>query len=323
MLQQRQLTDIAEKSEVCLTSDLANLTVGVQATLESRESDNTWAALRRRFELFKTWAQDQGLSWLPASAFTIALYGEHLDNEGKALATIQAYISAIGSVHVENGVPNPCADSGVKEFMAGKRRQHAGMRQSQARALSESEYQAVLVALGRRRRSRGGRLEAEEYAAKRALVDHALLVTMTQAALRRSEAAELRWADVAKESDGTGRIEIPKSKTDQMGRGAVVAVKEDCMTALYALQSKEVHREEQVFGLSPSQISRRLKTMCAAGGIDPERVSGHTPRVTLARLMSEKGAPTHIIQRQGRWETPGMVMLYTREARAGEVLRWL
>ena len=44
----------------------------------------------------------------------------------------------------------------------------------------------------------------------------------------------------------------------------------------------------------------------------------------MARRMSRNGAPTHEIERQGRWkEGGGMVGRYTRGETAGSALRYL
>ena len=41
----------------------------------------------------------------------------------------------------------------------------------------------------------------------------------------------------------------------------------------------------------------------AAGLADWEYFSGHSGRVGMARRMAQNGAPTHEIERQGRWKT--------------------
>ena len=304
-----------------LRSTMVALAAGVVEAVQSSKSERTRVAGRRRFELFRAFAVSSSLPYLPATAASVALYAQHLDESGKALATIEAYVSAIASVHKDQRLDNPCAERGVREFLAGKRRQRAGKRKHLALAIADIDMQAVLIAMGKPHAARGGRLETDAQAEARAALDLALILTMTQAGLRRSEAAALLWEDVSIEADGTARINIRRSKTDQTGQGAVVAVKPDCARALIVLWDRR--GSDVVFGLSDKQISRRIKAMCAAAGLDANLVSGHTPRVTLARRMSEKGAPTHIIQRQGRWASAGMVSLYTRAANSAETLQWL
>ena len=308
---------------VPLKTDMLQLAQGVEKSIEDSRAKNTNIALESRFKVFRQWTTAHGFVSLPAESYVVALYAQFLDEEGKALSTIAAYVSAIATMHRDSNLPNPCESHGVKLVLEGKRRQHAPRRQHQALALSDADKQTILMNLQRPRRGRGGRMETQDYANGRALVDAALLLTMTQAGLRRSETASLRWSDIEDYGDGTGRLFIRSSKTDQIGDGEVVAVKSDCMRSLAAIRPNAPEGESLVFNLSGAQINRRLKAMCAAAGLDSEAISGHTPRVSLARAMSEKGAPTHIIQRQGRWHSPSMVASYTRRATAAETLRWL
>ena len=76
-----------------------------------------------------------------------------------------------------------------------------------------------------------------------------------------------------------------------------------------------------MFGLSESQIARRVKVIAKAAGLaDWELFSGHSGRVGMA----QNGAPTHEIERQGSWKQGGgMVVRYTRGESAGSALRYL
>ncbi len=58
----------------------------------------------------------------------------------------------------------------------------------------------------------------------RGQVDIALCSVLSDAGLRRSEAAALTWGDVEIAADGSGRVRIARSKTDQEGKGEVVAI---------------------------------------------------------------------------------------------------
>ena len=86
------------------------------------------------------------------------------------------------------------------------------------------------------RRGRGGRMENSETAEARARVDVALALTLRDGGLRVSEAAALTWKDVERWADGSGRLTILRSKTDQEGKGAVVAVTPACLRALDAIR---------------------------------------------------------------------------------------
>ena len=123
----------------------------------------------------------------------------------------------------------------------------------------------------------------------------------------------LTWGDVQRWDDGSGRITVLRSKTDAEAQGAVVAITPAAMRALDAIRPMGVTSSEKVSGLSESQIARRVKTVAKAAGLaDWEFFSGHSGRVGRAQRMAQNGAPTHEIERQGRWKQGGgMVGSYT------------
>ena len=151
------------------------------------------------------------------------------------------------------------------------------------------------------------------------------MAALSDAGLRRSEASSLTWGDVVRWYDGSGRITVTRSKTDVEAQGAVVAITPAAMQALDTIRPVGVDGGKEVFGLSESQIARRVKAIARAAGLaDWEYFSGHSGRVGMARRMAQNGAPTHEIERQGRWKQGGgMVGRYTRGESAGSALRYL
>ena len=102
--------------------------------------------------------------------------------------------------------------------------------------------------------------------------------------------------------DVTGRITVVRSKTDAEAQGATVAITPAAMAALSAIRPPGVGGEVKVFGLSESEIARRAKVVAKAAGLaNWEFFSGHSGRVGMAQRMAQNGAPTHEIERQGRW----------------------
>ena len=97
------------------------------------------------------------------------------------------------------------------------------------------------------------------------------------------------------------------------------------MRALDAVRPARVGGGQKVFGLSESQIARRVKVIAKAAGLsDWESFSGHSGRVGMVRRMAQNGAPTHEIERQGRWKQGGGVVgRYTRGETGGSALRYL
>ena len=196
--------------------------------------------------------------------------------------------------------------------------------QRQSGALTADVLAVIrLTAVQPRKRGRG--FETAEQAAVRARFDLALVSVLSDGGLRRSEASSLTWGDVQRWDDGSGRITVVRSKTDVEAAGAVVAITPAAMQALDDIRPAGAGGEGKVFGLSESQIARRVKVIAKAAGLsDWEFFSGHSGRVGMARRMAQNGAPTHEIERQGRWKQGGgMVGRYTRGETAGSALRYL
>ena len=296
---------------------------GVAASLESVLSDDTRRTYDAQWRLFAGWCDDVGLQALPAEPLTVARYLAARANTGASIATLRLAASAISKAHEWAKVESPCRDPGVRASLKGWGRR-LSRPQRQSGALTADVLAVIrLTAVQPRRRGRG--METPEQAAERGRFDVALAAVLSDTGLRRSEAAALTWGDVQPWEDGSGRITVVRSKTDAEARGATVAITPAAMAALAAIRPAGVSGNEKVFGLSESQIARRVKAVVRAAGLaDWEYFSGHSGRVGMARRMAQNGAPTHEIERQGRWKQGGgMVGRYTRGESAGSALRYL
>ena len=296
---------------------------GVASALESVLSDNTQRVYAAQSRLFNDWCADVGLRPLPAEPLTVARYLAARAGSGASIATLRLATSAIAKAHEWSRLKSPCRDQGVREALKGWGRRLA-RPQRQAGALT-ADVLAVIRLTAPKPRARGRGFETPEQAAERARFDLALVAVLSDGGLRRSEAAALTWGDAQRWDDGSGRITVIRSKTDAEAQGAVVAITPAAMRALDAIRPAGVGGAMKVFGLSESQIARRVKAIARAAGLaDWELFSGHSGRVGMARRMAQNGAPTHEIERQGRWKQGGgMVGRYTRGETAGSALRYL
>ena len=296
---------------------------GVADALESVLSDNTNRVYGTQWRLFYEWCAEVGLVSLPAEPLTVARYLAARANAGASIATMRLATSAISKAHEWVKLESPCRDPGVRASLKGWGRR-LSKPQRQSGALTADVLAVIrLTAVQPRKRGRG--IKTPEQAAERAKFDLALVAVLSDGGLRRSEAAALTWGDIVRWDDGSGRTTVIRSKTDVEAQGAVVAITPAAMRALDDLRPAGVSGEMKVFGLSESQIARRVKVIAKAAGLtDWEFFSGHSGRVGMARRMAQNGAPTHEIERQGRWKQGGgMVGRYTRGESAGSALRYL
>ena len=296
---------------------------GVADALEAVLSDNTQRVYSAQWRLFNDWCSDVALTSLPAEPLTVARYLAARAGDGASIATLRLASSAIAKAHEWAKLESPCRDPGVRASLKGWGRRLA-KPQRQAGALTADVLAVIrLTAVQPRKRGRG--IETAKQAAQRGKFDVALVAALSDAGLRRSEASSLTWGDVQRWDDGSGRITVIRSKTDVEAAGAVVAITPAAMRALDAIRPAGVGGEAKVFGLSESQIARRVKAIAKAAGLaDWEFFSCHSGRVGMARRMAQNDAPTHEIERQGRWKQGGgMVGRYTRGESAGSALRYL
>ena len=294
----------------------------VADALENAQSENTRRNYAGQFRKFRTWCEQESYSWLPAQPEVLAAYAAELADDGKSMSTIRLAIAAIVDAHRRVGLESP-QTAGVTEILRGLSRQ-IGISQKQARPLDADALSAIRATALNPRKARGGSLEMEETALRRGRLDIALASVLSDAGLRISEAASLRWRDVFDAENAAGLVYIERSKTDQAGEGAYVVVTPDTLAALKQLRedSEAWTDNEPVFGLSMSQISRRVDSMARAAGLG-EGYSGHSGRVGLAIRMTRRGAPLQAVQTHGRWKSPSMPARYTRSEKALEALEWL
>ena len=304
-------TGAPTRGDTLTESDVSNLT----AILDHEIASSTLNNYRVQWGHFLSWAFSKGVQSLPAEPAQVAAYlAERLQEHGHKPATLRVAASAIAFAHKTANADDPCASPEVKRTLRCATRK-AGREQKQAEALTEEAMSAIESIACEPRLGRGGRNETQETAKCRGNLDIALIRLMRDAMLRVSEAAVLTWRDIDPEADGTGRLLIRRSKTDAEGQGAVLFLSAPTMAALELIRN-EAAAKDSVFGLRPNQISARIKQAAQAAGLG-DGFSGHSPRVGMARDLARAGIELPSLMNAGRWRTPTMPALYTRNESAG------
>ena len=161
----------------------------------------------------------------------------------------------------------------------------------------------------------GDRHESDEVARKRGLLDIAIISTMRDSLLRRTEAAELQWKDLQFCEDGTGRLTIRRSKANQEARGFVAFLGPQTVEDLLAIRLGEVGPDNLVFNLTGHAINRRIHAAAKAAG-QGEGFSAHSCRVGMVLDLARCGATTLEIMWVGRWMSAAMVVRHVRAEEA-------
>ena len=279
-------------------------------------AENTKRSYRSQWRLFERWAALKGISALPASPTHVALYlAERLFTLNHKPSTLRAAAAAIAHVHKTAGRGDPCADPEVRNALRSASR-IMGTIQKQADALTSQVFLLIIENANRPRLGRGGRLENRQSAGRRARSDIAMISLMRDAMLRVSEAAALKWEDLEAWGDGSGRLLLTRSKTDKQGRGAVLYVSAPTMVRLDSIRGK-VTDKDSIFGLSAHQIAMRIKQAAESAGLG-SGFSGHSPRVGMTIDLARTGIELPRLMTAGRWSSPTMPALYTRNEAAAK-----
>ena len=277
-----------------------------------------WATCRGAWP--KTWTRPPE-GWRSATAGDVADWLSTLAAAGLGISTVRIARAAVSAAHREGAslqtlaggptVADPTQDWLVSATIAGIARrvgssvQAAGLRtDSFTRILAVVELQA----------------DPNTPRGRMAIRDAALLSVMRNGLLRRGETAALRWDDLTIEEDGSGRLMVQRSKTDQTGEGAVLWISPQTIEATERWR-KVATTTSSMFDLSARSVGRVVTRRAEAVGL---QASGHSLRVGMAQDLAAAGAGLPELCQAGRWQSPTMAIRYIRSQAAdrGAVARY-
>ena len=282
--------------------------------LDASRAKATERVYKSAWGRFVSWADAQGYAALPAAPETVAAYLASRAASGLSPASMKLDRAAIRDAHRSASRPDPTQHPGVANVARGIVRTAAvnGHAPRQAAGLTSDALAAIRATARLPRRGPSGRQESEATARKRGNRDVAIASTMRDGLLRRSEAAALAWGDIELRSDGTGRLTIRRSKTDQAGEGSVQFLGKGTAAALRTIRPKDAAATAKVFGVKCGRsIARRLSAMAKAARLDGH-FGGHSGRVGMARDLVAAGASVAAVQIAGRWASSRMPAHYAR-----------
>jgi site-specific recombinase XerD len=267
------------------------------------------------FKIFSRWCADRNISALPAAPETVAAFLAAEADRGRKPSTIGRRTAAIKYVTKLAGHESPTDSEVVKATVRGIRRTLGVAPRKLAAATSEK-------VIGMQALVRCGLI------GKR---DRALLLLGFAMAARRSEIVALDVSDIAFCPEGL-RVTIRKSKTDQEGIGAVVAVchgsiacpvaaVKEWMAAANIIEGplfRQVRKGGHVTAnrLGGEAVRRIVKMQIEKLGLDPKQFGAHSLRAGFCTSAAAKGANLFKMMDVSRHKSVDTIRGYVRDADA-------
>lgn len=289
----------------------------------AEKSEATRRAYRADISDFVAWCKSVGAAMMPAASGTVAAYLASLADRGLSVSTIQRRAAAIAYAHRLAGLASPAAGEDVKAVLSGIRRSLGVKPKGKApatAAIVRRMFRKIVVGDSSNR--------SRQLAAKR---DKALILLGFAAALRRSELVDLKVNSLERTAEGA-ILHIGRSKTDQEGRGAAIAVPNgpklrviealDDWLASAGIVEGPLFRAigkggaVSVEALTDRSVALIIKRAAARAGLDPIAFSGHSLRAGFVTSALESGADLLKIMDVTRHREVRTLKAYDRRAQA-------
>jgi site-specific recombinase XerD len=293
------------------------------ALAEAAKALNTRRAYESDWASWEKFCRAHKFVPLPADPEQVKLYLTHLTTEfglkGKKLRprTAERHLAAINTTHCALGLTFDRHHLALTKTLDGIRRKF-GMNQKGALALRTADIIALCETFGRDIRSQRNK---------------AMILLGFAGGFRRSEIVGLNVEDLAFSKDGTLRVTLWRSKTDQKGEGRTVVIlpgrnPKTCPVAAVRawLGSAEIEKEgknpafravNRHAGVELNRLSDRavdliVKEACRAAALD-NTYSAHSLRAGHVTETLARGHDRAAVKRQTGHASDAMLDRYVRE----------
>jgi site-specific recombinase XerD len=316
----RPLSSDNSPSRSLVLADAGALPAAIEPELEeadcyarAEKAQATRRAYRSDFAQFRSWCEGKRVPALPAAPEAVAAFLAAEATRGAKVATISRRLAAIRYAHKLAGHEPPTNCEAVKATLRGIRRTAGSLPARKAPATADR----VLA------------MAAKAATDLKGLRDRAILLLGFAAAFRRSELVALDIADL-EFCDGGLRVTIRKSKTDQEGLGATIAIARgsvacpvDAVRAwIKAAAIKDgplfrpVSRTAKISShrLSARAIAELVKTYARRAELKAADFSGHSLRSGFLTSAAARGASIFKMMDVSRHKSVDTLRGYVRDA---------
>ena len=288
-----------------IVTNVKNLELETIKNLKNSKAHNTLRAYQADFSDFSNFCKTNNFSSLPTDPKIVALYLTHLSSSCK-FSTLKRRLASIKVIHKLKGNYIDIKHPIISENLMGIKRK-LGVKQMSKKPILLNDLKLIIQAIDD---------EKNEF---KKIQNKALILIGFAGGFRRSELVSIEYDDVDFVNEGV-KINIKKSKTDQIGIGMTKAIPYFKNTKFCPVVSLKEWinyakiNSGRIFKISDKTVALIIKKYALISGLDHSKYAGHSLRSGFATSTAETGADERSIMAMTGHKTTQMVRRYIQEA---------
>jgi len=302
-----------------IITDIKALQEETLLNLQSSKANNTVRAYKSDFKDFGLFCAQNGFKSLPSEPKIVSLYLTYLSTKDSKMSTLKRRLVSIGVIHRLKGHYLDTKHPSIIENIMGIKRRKGSIQKGKKPILISNLKQLIDV------------IDKEDNEDIKKLRDRSIILIGFSGGFRRNEIVSLDYDDLDFVEEGV-KIQIRRSKTDQLGEGLVKAlpyfdnsrycpvvslknwinISKISSDALFRRFSKGSRLSEH--RLTDQTVALLIKKYLELAGIDSKNYSGHSLRSGFATSAAESGAEERNIMAMTGHKSTEMVRRYIKEA---------
>ena len=288
-----------------IVTNVKNLELETIKNLKNSKAHNTLRAYQADFSDFSNFCKTNNFSSLPTDPKIVALYLTHLSSSCK-FSTLKRRLASIKVIHKLKGHYIDTKHPIISENLMGIKRK-LGVKQISKKPILLNDLKLIIQAI------------TDEKNEFKKIQNKALILIGFAGGFRRSELVSIEYDDVDFVNEGV-KINIKKSKTDQVGIGMIKAIpyfenNKFCpVVSLKEWINYAKINNGRIFKISDKSVALIIKKYALISGLDHSKYAGHSLRSGFATSTAETGADERSIMAMTGHKTTQMVRRYIQEA---------